>query len=582
MATIKHLASKNANYDRSLEYLLFEHSRSGTPLKDDEGNMIPRKECILEGINCTPYTFDLECRQLNWAYQKNQEHDDIKSHHYILSFDPKDKEEGLLNPERAQRIGMEFARRCFPGHQTLVCTHGDGHNRSGNIHCHIIFNSLRKLDVEKQPFMERDIDSRAGYKHNLTPRYLQFLQKEVMRLCEKEGLHQVDLLSPATVKITDAEYHTGRRGQEKLDERNAQIVAMQMIPRRTVFQTQKQYLRDAITEAASLASSQEEFQKILWEKYKIELKDRRGRFSYLHPQRKKYITGRSLGTDFEKGHLLDKIHRNFIDQSFYAPYDPAHDYHADPVAILYVRSEFHLVTDLQTELRAQINAAYTRKIRINNLQEMARTVLFIQECGYDSRQDLARDLTSYKDRAADMESNLQNTKELLRQSNESLHYTGQYYANRSFQSDFLKSWNKGKYRAVHREELNRYDEAVEFFHEHTGGKIPSINELHARKLSLIETKAHQETELKTLRQVEQKLSIALANVDAILSSGPSLGQEPVAHSFSGLNQNPSPGQDFSPSATDQDKVSQEASVPNQVARKEKREPHRKPPRGMEL
>jgi hypothetical protein len=146
----------------------------------------------------------------------------------------------------------------------------------------------------------------------------------------------------------------------------------------------------------------------------------------------------------------------------------------------------------------------------------------------------------------------------------------------------LKSWNKGKYRAVHREELNRYDEAVEFFHEHTGGKIPSINELHARKLSLIETKAHQETELKTLRQVEQKLSIALANVDAILSSGPSLGQEPVAHSFSGLNQNPSPGQDFSPSATDQDKVSQEASVPNQVARKEKREPHRKPPRGMEL
>jgi hypothetical protein len=95
-------------------------------------------------------------------------------------------------------------------------------------------------------------------------------------------------------------------------------------------------------------------------------------------------------------------------------------------------------------------------------------------------------------------------------------------------------------------------------------------------------KTRQEAELKTLSQVEQKLSTALANVDAILSAGPSLGQEPAAHSFSGFNQNPSPGQDFSPSAADQDKVSQEAPAPNQVARKEKREPHRKPPRGMEL
>jgi hypothetical protein len=33
--------------------------------------------------------------------------------------------------------GMEFASRCFPGHQTIVCTHDDGHNQSGNIHIHI-------------------------------------------------------------------------------------------------------------------------------------------------------------------------------------------------------------------------------------------------------------------------------------------------------------------------------------------------------------------------------------------------------------------------------------------------------------
>ena len=78
-----------------------------------------------------------------------------KSHHYIISFDPKDAIENGLTGEWAQQIGMEYAKKNFPGHQALVCTHMDGHNESGNIHVHIVINSLRKFDVERQNFMER-------------------------------------------------------------------------------------------------------------------------------------------------------------------------------------------------------------------------------------------------------------------------------------------------------------------------------------------------------------------------------------------------------------------------------------------
>jgi hypothetical protein len=88
-------------------------------------------------------------------------------------------------------------------------------------------NSLRKLDVEKQPFMERDIDSRAGYKHNLTPRYLKYLQAQVMQICEREGLHQVNLLAPARTKITNAEYEARESGQIAMDARNEKIRAAQ-------------------------------------------------------------------------------------------------------------------------------------------------------------------------------------------------------------------------------------------------------------------------------------------------------------------------------------------------------------------
>ena len=162
----------------------------------------------------------MECKELNAQHRKNQTFDEIKSHHYILSFDPKDVEESGLTGERAQQLGLEYARKNFPGHQALVCTHTDGNNKSGNIHVHIVINSLRKHDVERQDFMERPCDSRAGYKHHLTKDYLSYLKKDVMDLCQREQLHQVDLLSPAEKKITDREYHARRRGQKKLERLN--------------------------------------------------------------------------------------------------------------------------------------------------------------------------------------------------------------------------------------------------------------------------------------------------------------------------------------------------------------------------
>ena len=169
MAILKHIASKNADYGEAQRYLMFQYNEDTMkPILDENGRLIPREEYYLDGINCDPFTFDMECMELNAQYRKNQRFDEIKSHHYILSFDPKDVTENDLTGERAQQLGLEYARKNFPGHQALVCTHTDGNNKSGNIHVHIVINSLRKYDVERQGFMERPCDSRAGYKHHLT------------------------------------------------------------------------------------------------------------------------------------------------------------------------------------------------------------------------------------------------------------------------------------------------------------------------------------------------------------------------------------------------------------------------------
>ena len=301
MAVIKHIASKNSDYGESERYLIFQHNEyTRKPILDEEGHMILREECYLDGLNCDPFTFASECQELNSYYHKNKNFNEIKSHHYIISFDPKDRDECGLTGERAQQLGLTFAKKNFPGHQALVCTHTDGHNESGNIHVHIVINSLRKYDIPQEPYMEFDCEAKAGYKHHLSTAYLIHLKQEVMDMCKKEGLHQVDLLTPAERKITEKEYWAQRRGQEKLDKLNQKMREDGITPKETKYQTEKQFLRDAIDNAAGIAKSPEEFSKILEEKYRIIFKISRGRYSYLHPDRKNMLLAEILEPDMKK------------------------------------------------------------------------------------------------------------------------------------------------------------------------------------------------------------------------------------------------------------------------------------------
>ena len=131
-----------------------------------------------------------------------------------------------------------------------------------------------------------------------------------MAICQRENLHQVDLLSPAKAKVTEREYWAQQRGQRALEQTNQEVIAFGLTPAKTKFQTEKQYLRDAIDDVARSATSPEQFCAALWEKYQIRVTDKRGRFSYLHPDRSKNIADRALGTAYERDYLLSLFARN--------------------------------------------------------------------------------------------------------------------------------------------------------------------------------------------------------------------------------------------------------------------------------
>ena len=542
MAVIKHIASKNADYGESERYLIFQHNEyTQKPVLDENGHMILRDEYYLDGLNCDPFTFASECQKLNSYYHKNQNFNEIKSHHYIISFDPKDRDECGLTGERAQQLGLTFAKKNFPGHQALICTHTDGHNESGNIHIHIVINSIRKYDVPEEPFMEYACESKAGYKHHLSTAYLAHLKQEVMDMCQKEGLHQVDLLTPAERKITEKEYWAQRRGQEKLDKLNQKMREDGITPKETKYQTEKQLLRDAIDNAAGIAKSPEEFSKILEEKYHIIFKISRGRYSYLHPDRKKYVTGRNLGTRYEENFLmktfmentksLSKKKKNVQEQLVSDTTTNLHqalssDSFQISVPFIFIKSDLRLVIDLQTCIKAQQSEAYAQKVKLTNLKQMAQTVAYIQEHGYDTRADFNASLTNAESQTSLARKKMKDTEQQLKNVNEQIHFTGQYLAYKDLYAQYRKSRNRNKFYEEHKAELSLYETALRILKEKSNGqKLPSMKSLYAEKDQLTELREVQRSDFYSHRDQERELKTVDANIDMILGKKPERGQE---------------------------------------------------------
>ena len=554
MAVLKHLASKSSNYGAVLTYLLYDHDeKSRKVLRDANGNRILRREYWIDGINCDPFLFDAECTKLNNEFHKNQTKGEIKSHHYILSFDPQDVIDNKLTGEKAQILGLAFARKNFPGHQVLVCTHTDGSNHSGNIHVHMVLNSLRKLDVEEPRFAERTCDTRAGYKHHVSRNYFKNLLQDVMDLCHREGLHQVDLLAPAEQKVSDREYRAAQRGQEKLDARNREILDAGATPRRTKFQTQKQILRGAISECVDKSTSFEQFRSLLFSRYQVKVKESRGQISYILPDREKPIRGRALGAAYEKEAILQRLeqnltnwsdrNKNITDQNYkeretaarngtvlhdsqnIEPIDDQtvdafaeYDLEANPIlGVLFIQSDLKLVTDLQLCIKTQVNRAYEKKVKISNLQMLAHTVAFVQENRLGTLHELNQKQRTASEQLSKAAYALRSTKEELRQINERIHYTGQFLATKDTFHQMLNAHNKGKYHNEHTAEIDRYKNARDILRSYTPeGKFPSLKSLEERKAELLELQKAQSAELTNMRKNERIISIAAQNVHYIL------------------------------------------------------------------
>ena len=429
MATLKHINSKNADYGAAEQYLLFEHDEfTMKPVLDETGRLIPREDYRLSTLNCGGEDFAVACMRANLRYGKNQRREDVKSHHYIISFDPRDGPDNGLTVDRAQALGEKFCAEHFPGHQALVCTHPDGHNHSGNIHVHIVINSLRIEEVPFLPYMDRPADTKAGCKHRCTDAALRYFKSEVMEMCHREGLYQIDLLNGSKNRVTDREYWAQKKGQAALDKQNAPMIAGGITPRQTKFETNKEKLRQTIRAALSAATSFEDFSSLLLREG-VTVKESRGRLSYLTPDRTKPITARKMGDDFDRAAVFAVLAQNAARA---APQPEAIEEHQDHAESPLQAGKapknapkqdgLQRLVDIQKKLSEGKGRGYEQWAKLYNLKQAAKTLSVYQEYGFSSPDELDAALTAaYADlqesssRLKELETTLREKKELQRQ-----------------------------------------------------------------------------------------------------------------------------------------------------------------------
>ena len=115
MATLKHISSKNSDYTAIEAYLVYQHDAfTGKQLLDEQGRPKLRESYLLDTLECGDFSFATACLLANRKYGKNTQHGDIKSHQYIISFDPQDAADNGLTMEKSTGTWPEILRRKLP------------------------------------------------------------------------------------------------------------------------------------------------------------------------------------------------------------------------------------------------------------------------------------------------------------------------------------------------------------------------------------------------------------------------------------------------------------------------------------
>ena len=227
------------------------------------------------GLNCDIDYAKSSFKQTRALYGKEN---GIQAHTVIQSFKP-----GEVTPEQCNQLGLELAEKIAPNHQVAIYTHTD----KEHVHNHIVINSI-------------DLETGRKYQSNKQQRDL--VKQANDDIC-REHVLSVPERDTAKLRYTQAEKSLIEKDQYSW----------------------KDDLREKIEIAKGHTSDFKSFSEHL-EKSGIEFKVRGKNVSYKSENVNKWVRGKTLGEDYDKGALEYEFERREREEERESEQDPVAEY----------------------------------------------------------------------------------------------------------------------------------------------------------------------------------------------------------------------------------------------------------------
>lgn len=411
---------------------------------------------LVTAYECDPMTADQEFLLAKRQYEHitgRRQKRDVIAYQIRQSFKP-----GEVTPEEANAIGQELAKRFTKGkHAFIVATHID----RAHIHNHIVFNST-SLDCTRK--------FRDFHLSGLT------LAKLSDMICLE---HRLSVITPKPYR---------ERTKYKYPERLS--------------------VRDQIRADidAAMRQNPRSFQEL------VNLLKQNG-YEYQegkHPairgkNQKKFVRFKSLGD----GYTPEDLGRVFAGEREHQPRKPGK-------RVEQPAQKMNLLIDIQAKLAAGKTDGYARWAKVFNLKQMSKALLFLQENGIES-------LDQMNSRTAAIVQQTEGLRDAIRADESRIaeiavlrgHILNYVKTRDIYQAYKASGFSKGYFES-HRQALTLHKAAKDAFNERNLKKLPRIRDLNAEYAQLLERKKKNYAEYRQQKAQMQDWLMAQKIVSVML------------------------------------------------------------------
>jgi hypothetical protein len=424
---------------------------------------------LVAGYECDPRSVDeefmLSKKEYGYVTGRSQGDRNVIAYHTRISFKP-----GEISPQEALNVGYETATRFTKGkHAFVIGVHTD----RKHIHCHIVFNSTT-------------LDCTRKFKNFWNSSFA--LRRLSDIICAEHGLSVIENPKPSK----------GRDYGDWLGEDKPL--------------SHKEIVKRKIDELAPSCSSFEDLlSKLKADGFEVNAK-------------RKYISVRAPG--WGKNLRLDTLKGEYTEAAIRARLGKAKvitgggDSGTMKRADAPRQSSVSLLIDIQAKIREGKSAGYAQWAKIFNLQQAAKTLIFLKENGIDSYDDLKKksssasgDFAALTKRIKEIETRQKGVAELQKQ-------IGTYGKTRDVYAKYKASgWNRGFYD-VHAADIILHRAAKKYFDGLGMKKLPSINQLRQEYAELAAERKKLYGGYRELKDLSRELSVARNNAERILGITP--------------------------------------------------------------